>query len=139
MRLLLFGLFIWGCFYSFGKGIRLSEVNSEWEKQRLSFATINVPENEAVRIHLRLVEGFLRGKTTSELGPELKKARLRYLDRLRGYWENGVFPRNYFCKKRISVFKDIEGRLCAVGFLVASDGETEVVDMINNQNTGFER
>jgi hypothetical protein len=90
----------------------------EWERSR-------------IESHLEQVEEELRRRTPMHLSPRQREARLRQLDRLRSYRLAGEFPRNLELPgRRVPVFRDDRGVLCAVGFLLAADGHGELVDRV---------
>jgi hypothetical protein len=84
-----------------------------------------------IQRHLEAVEQRLRAADTSHLSPEQQRERARNLDRLRAYWQAGVFPRNHaFLGERVPYFIDASETLCAVGYLVVESGFREVADEI---------
>lgn len=82
--------------------------------------TTATAEDVRLRTHLAYVEGLLRARDVSHLTPRQRMNRALQLDRLHDYWQAGVFPRNTQRPGRSPVFIDEEGRLCAVGHLVAA-------------------
>jgi hypothetical protein len=87
-------------------------------------------ERERVSDHLARVETWLRQREVSS--PLWRSdARARNLDRLREYRLRGEFPRNTeFPGRRVPYFADAEGRLCAVGYLVAASGRGDLVEAV---------
>lgn len=76
-----------------------------------------------IRTHLAHVERFLRAADVSDLTPEVQTERSRLLDVLAAYGEFGAFPSAFpATNARRPCFIDAEGRICAVGHLIA---ETE--------------
>jgi hypothetical protein len=88
-------------------------------------------ERRRIETHLERVEEELRAREPVHLSPRQREARLRQLDRLRAYRLAGEFPRNVELPgRRVPVFRDDRGVLCAVGFLLAADGHGELVDRV---------
>lgn len=90
--------------------------------------------SETVRLktHLAYVEQLLRARPTPHLSPEQRTARARHLDRLRDYWTRGEFPQNPNpAIGRQPTFIDQNGRICAVGYLVAESAGWDVAQRIN--------
>ena len=88
-------------------------------------------ERRRIETHLERVEEELRARTPTHLSPDQRDARLRQLDRLRAYRLAGEFPRNLELPgRRVPVFRDDRGVLCAMGFLLAADGHGEMVDRV---------
>jgi len=97
------------------------------------------PAEDVSRItaHLLRVESLLRARDTAGLTSRQIAARLRHLDRLRSYAARQEYPRNDdFPGERVPYFVDDRGVHCAVAFLVAASGRTdlvgEVVAHLNN-------
>lgn len=95
--------------------------------------TASTPEDLRLKTHLAYVEGLLRARDVSDLTPEQQERRRALLDRLRAYWETGVFPRNTERPGRTPVFIDEEGRLCAVGYLIAESEGLEAAEKIDER------
>lgn len=92
--------------------------------------------NEDLRIHthLQYVERLLREKDVSALSEELKEKRNSLLDLLHEYWIRGIFPRNYdYPGQRVPCFLDKNGRICAVGYLIAQTAGRQVAEKINEE------
>ena len=64
------------------------------------------------------------------LSPALRAERERNLDRLHEFWVRGVFPTNRVSPNLIPIFKDEEGRLCAVSNMVDKSGHRDAVEAI---------
>lgn len=90
-------------------------------------------EKLRLRTHLAYVEGLLRARDVGHLSAEQRERRSALLDRLRDYWHRGVFPSNDYRPGRTPVFIDGEGRLCAVGHLIATSAGREVARRINER------
>ncbi len=90
--------------------------------------------SETVRLqtHLAYVEQLLRARPTPHLTPAQRAARTRHLDRLRTYWTRGQFPQNPRPSiGRQPTFIDRNGRICAVGYLIAESAGWDVAQRIN--------
>lgn len=82
---------------------RLFELNQNWEQVNLSaldkgYSYTN--EVDFTKLHLSLVEDELRRNTPNNLSANQKQNRIKCLDILNKYWNNGVFPKNTFHKER---------------------------------------
>ncbi len=87
-------------------------------------------EEARIRAHLERVEAHLRAHIPPELSAEQRAARLGQMDRLAEYRQRGDFPRNPGIPGRVPVFRDHRGVLCAVGYLLATDGRVDLVDRV---------
>ncbi|MBF9237577.1 lipoprotein [Hymenobacter sp. BT683] len=97
--------------------------------------TTSTPDEARVQAHLAYAERLLRQKSTTGLSPTLAQRRANLLDKLHAYWQAGVFPRNHdYPSERRPCFIDRDGRLCAVGFLVAETAGRPVAERINQQH-----
>lgn len=84
-------------------------------------------------------EASLRARDVSHLPPKLQRARRANLGRLRAYRLAGEFPRNTVAPgRRIPIFIDEEGRLCAMAHLVMTSGHEEAARPRDDQ-PGAER
>ncbi|MBF9220595.1 hypothetical protein [Hymenobacter ruricola] len=93
-------------------------------------ATAN--DDARVQAHLAYAEKLLRQQSTPAQSPALARRRAHLLDLLHKYWVAGVFPRNYdFPGERRPCFIDRDGRLCAVGYLVAETAGRPAAESIN--------
>jgi hypothetical protein len=89
-------------------------------------------ERRRIRRHLEAVEQRLRAADVSHLTTEQRAARAAQLDVLREYRLAGRFPHNHGVSAgRIPIFVDEHGTHCAVGYLLARAGETEIVSRIS--------
>lgn len=93
--------------------------------------TSATPEDARLRTHLAYVEGRLRARGVGHLSASQRARRLRLLGDLRAYWQAGVFPRNTARPGRTPVFIDEQGRLCAVGHLIAQSVGRAAAERIN--------
>ncbi|MCC3152442.1 hypothetical protein Q3A66_05840 [Hymenobacter sp. BT770] len=94
--------------------------------------TASTNDDARVQAHLAYAERLLRQRTAAGLSPTLAQRRAHVLDLLHSYWTAGVFPRNYdYPGERRPCFIDRDGRLCAVGFLIAETAGRPVAERIN--------
>ncbi|WP_426062141.1 hypothetical protein [Hymenobacter sp. B1770] len=93
---------------------------------------VGTNDDARVQAHLAYAERILRQQTPANLSAALAKRRTHLLDLLHGYWVAGFFPRNYdYPGERRPCFIDRDGRLCAVGYLVAQTAGRPVAERIN--------
>ncbi|MBX7221960.1 MAG: ankyrin repeat domain-containing protein [Blastocatellia bacterium] len=91
-------------------------------------------ETLRIKTHLAYVERLLRRKTPPELSATQRIQRQINLDRLHQYRLRGTFPRSFsFSANRKPCFIDWEGRLCAVGYLVAESAGLELAKSVNDR------
>ncbi|MDB5236271.1 MAG: hypothetical protein JWR44_3264, partial [Hymenobacter sp.] len=92
--------------------------------------TVATSENARVQAHLAYAERLLRQRPAPKAA--LARQRAHLLDLLHRYWSAGVFPRNFdYPDQRRPCFIDRDGRLCAVGYLVAETAGRPVAEQIN--------
>lgn len=80
-------------------------------------------EDRRIAAHLNAVERLLRRRAVSGISRSLQRRRTALLDRLAGYTQRGVFPRNHSDRLSIPVFVDADGRECAVAHLMGRDDD----------------
>lgn len=93
--------------------------------------TAETPEDLRLQTHLAYVEALLRERDVSHLSHSQPEKRYALLDVLHTYWTRGQFPRNTEVSGRNPVFRDSDGRLCAVGYLIAESAglaQAEAID-----------
>ena len=59
---------------------------------------------------------------------ELAQRRDAMITALHTYWERGAFPVNVYQARTVNIFRDDQGRLCAVANLVHASGHDDLVD-----------
>lgn len=91
----------------------------------------HTPEQLRLRAHLAYVERILRHTNRPNLTTEQRIRRTALLDTLHTYWNRGRFPRNNEVPGRSPVFIDSDGRLCAVGALIASTAGRSVAETLD--------
>lgn len=89
------------------------------------------PERLRLQTHLAYVERTLRARPRPALTSAQRVRRTALLDRLHEYWTRGRFPRNTEVPGRSPIFVDAEGRLCAVGHLIAVSAGRDLVERID--------
>ena len=139
-KLLTFLLWGWGmsaCQQQPAAPLAIDQVNALVGNAGYVAATGHAPttltnDDARVRTHLAFAERQLRRQPTNGLLPTLAQRRAHLLDLLHRYWVAGVFPRNYdYPGERRPCFIDRDGRLCAVGYLVAETAGRPVAERIN--------
>jgi hypothetical protein len=89
-------------------------------------------EDTRIRTHLAYAESVLRAHSVEGMAAAQVQRRTQTLDLLHRYWTAGVFPRNYdHPEGRKPCFIDRDGRLCAVGYLVAETAGRPLAERIN--------
>lgn len=94
-------------------------------------------DHERIATHLRWVLAKLRRAETSHLTREARTRRAAALAELSRYIETGAFPRRTAGEGppgRAPMFADAEGRLCAVGHLIAATTSREVALRIDRRH-----
>lgn len=92
-----------------------------WLLTRGGFPDSSATEQERLVVHLQWIENYLRTTTSSHLTPAQHANRLNLLDELATYRQARQFPQRVDSEPgRRPVFIDSEGRLCAVGHLIAA-------------------
>jgi hypothetical protein len=64
----------------------------------------------------------------------LAKNRAANLARFRAYQKRGVFPSNTFEDKKLNVWRDADGHLCAAATIIKASGQDELVDRVADQS-----
>ncbi len=90
-------------------------------------------EKLRIQTHLAYVETQLRESTPLVISPALYTRRQALLNHLQTYWQQGVFPTQTGYAGRRPHFIDEQGRLCAVGYLVAQTAGLELAQQINRR------
>lgn len=96
-------------------------------------AATNRPDPEVARIqqHLLEVEVELLERDLSDLSAEQRENRARNIAVLRQYRERGIFPHNHdFPGREVPYFVDRHGTHCAMAYLIARSGSTDLVERI---------
>jgi hypothetical protein len=93
----------------------------------------DAPERQRLQTHLAYVEAHLRARPRPSLTPTQRARRHALLDSLRAYRRAGRFPRNTEVPGRSPVFIDGQGRLCAVGHLIAVSAGRDLAERIDAQ------
>lgn len=70
----------------------------------------------------------ITGTDAASVRAQLAEHRKQQIERLEAYSQEGIFPRNTTSPGPIHMFKDPDGRRCAVANLVHLDGHDDVVD-----------
>ncbi|MEM6263022.1 MAG: T9SS type A sorting domain-containing protein [Bacteroidota bacterium] len=116
----------------------LVEVNKEWNHQvpatdflleRISFDS----DNDRIRMHLMLVESYLRNRQPEGISSAQLTKRHQMLDELNAYWKAGTFPINLYHPQRQPYFIDHKGTACAVGYLMIASGYQEDAQRVHRE------
>jgi hypothetical protein len=93
-------------------------------------SSFEVRETARLRAHFDSVLVELRSRDVSALRPEQRAARAVQIARLQEYRDAGVFPRNLVSRDATPVFVDPFGTHCAMGYLIARSGRSDIVGRI---------
>jgi len=107
--------------------------NESFRRVHGASPTRETPDRLRLRTHLAYVEALLRARLRPTLTPPQRTRRQALLDSLRSYRRAGRFPRNTEVPGRSPVFIDDEGRLCAVGHLIAVSAGRDLAERIDAQ------
>lgn len=95
----------------------------------------NASEITRLRSHFVVVLRELREADVSHLSAAQLSARAVLIARLEEYAASGRFPHNHVVRDRfVPVFRDEHQTLCAMGYLIASTGRTDIVDDVARTN-----
>jgi hypothetical protein len=90
---------------------------------------IDAREGSRLRAHFDSVLHELRSADVSRLSSSQRTSRATLIARLEGYAAAGSFPHNHVVADQyVPVFRDEHGTMCAMAFLIASTGRTDIVD-----------
>jgi hypothetical protein len=111
----------------------------------LFLAPLHAQGRDQIRVqqHLQKAEAFMRqndANRTIPLAPPQKIARETHLERLAEYRKRGVFPHNHHALGALPtpIFRDKDGTLCAMGYLIWESGQHEMVeDVVQSRNLGY--
>jgi hypothetical protein len=88
-------------------------------------------EAARLRRHFAVVERELLGRDVSRLTSAQRLERANLVHLLRRYAREGAFPRNIdFPEGAVPYFRDSRGNLCAMAFLIAASGRSDIVDHV---------
>jgi hypothetical protein len=95
----------------------------------------DVREIARLRQHFAIVLGELRSADVARLSVSQHAARATLIARLERYAAAGRFPHNHLVPgQRVPVFRDEHGTMCAMGYLIASTGHTDIVNDVARHN-----
>jgi hypothetical protein len=84
-----------------------------------------------LRAHFDSVDAELRDAKALQLSPTQRTTRATLISWLREYREAGKFPRNdRFPEIAMPFFRDSHGALCAMAYLIARSGRTDLVERV---------
>lgn len=72
--------------------------------------------------------------TRAAVRVKLAQARAANLQRFRAYQAKGVFPSNTFDNRKLNVWMDEDGHLCAAATIINASGQTDLVQKVAEQN-----
>ena len=75
-----------------------------------------------------------RAPSRAEVRAKLAAARAANLQRFRAYQAKGVFPNNTFGQRKLHVWIDDAGNLCAAATIISASGKTDLVQQVAEQN-----
>jgi hypothetical protein len=88
-------------------------------------------ENARLRAHFDSVDTELRTRDVSHLSAAQRASRTKLIGWLREYRDAGRFPQNdRFADEMVPFFRDSQGTLCAMAYLVDRSGRGDIVDHI---------
>lgn len=88
-----------------------------------------------LRAHFDSVLAELRSADVAALSMAQRSARATLIERLGTYAAAGTFPHNHMdVRNFVPVFRDDHGTLCAMAYLIASTGRTDIVDDVAREN-----
>jgi len=91
----------------------------------------HLAEVARLRAHFDSVDTELRARDVSYLSPEQRASRAKLIGWLRGYRDAGRFPINdRFANLTVPFFRDSQGTLCAMAYLVDRSGRADIVDRV---------
>jgi uncharacterized Zn-binding protein involved in type VI secretion len=92
-----------------------------------------------LRAHFDSVDSELRGRVGEALTPAQRTARETLIGWLREYRDAGSFPRNdRFPDRAMPFFRDSDGVLCAMAYLIDRSGRGDLVDRVaSTRNNAF--
>lgn len=115
----------------------LSNINSQWTKHLGHVPTgpyFSGRDEQNIRMHLKLVSKALYQKTPKNLSEEQFTNRIKLIQVLSQYADAQVFPTNHYHATRRPYFVDNFGVHCAVGYLMAESGYTDLVAQIREEH-----
>lgn len=106
---------------------------SQWKNDRPIDTRDSHARAEAVRLraHFDMVDRELTTRDVSHLSAEQRESRAKLIGWLRDYRDAGQFPLNdRFPDRTVPIFRDSEGTLCAMAYLVDRSGAGDIVDRV---------
>ena len=123
----------------------LYHVNKQWiwgqsvySNTEMDRTAVFANDTKRIQAHLSLVEKALRKRSTTHLSPQQSANRLKMLEELNFYHQNGQFPSNHYHKQRMPYFIDNFGIACAVGYLIIESGYADLANTVKEEmNNGY--
>jgi hypothetical protein len=101
----------------------------------------SVRRSEVIRLqaHFDSVDAELRDRNVLDLTASRRMSRATLIGWLREYRDAGEFPRNdRFPDRAVPFFRDSDGVLCAMAYLIDRSGRGDIVDRVaSTQNNGY--
>lgn len=96
-------------------------------------------EVQRLRLHFDTVDQELRQRDVATLSTPQRAARAELIQWLKQYRQTGIFPlNNQVAPTRVPIFRDAQGVLCAMAYLIDRSGRGDLVDRIaREQNTTY--
>ncbi len=95
-------------------------------------------EEMRLRAHFDSVDAELRDRSTVQLSANQRAARTTLIGWLREYRDAGEFPRNDRFQHAMPFFRDSDGVLCAMAYLIDRSGRGDLVDRVaSTRNNAF--
>jgi hypothetical protein len=91
-----------------------------------------------LRAHFDSVDGELRARNLREMADAQRGSRATLIAWLREYRDAGRFPLNDRFATATPIFRDAQGTLCAMGYLIHRSGREDLVDRVAaTRNTAY--
>jgi hypothetical protein len=102
-------------------------------------ASARTREVGRLRAHFDSVDAELRDRNVLDLTPSRRMSRATLIGWLREYRDAGEFPRNdRFPDRLVPFFRDSDGVLCAMAYLIDRSGRADIVDRVaSTRNNGY--
>lgn len=115
----------------------LKEINAEWKNYENSIPVGEISfesDKDRIQLHLQLVVEHLTVNTPVNRTKLQLKNRLELIHALKEYAENKIFPTNKYHLTRTPYFVDENNVHCAVGYLMAYSGHSDLVAAIRKEH-----
>ncbi len=118
---------------------QLCQLNKQWleiqPSESFYFEEVKFEDREdLIKVHLLLVEKYLRENVPTDLDEMQFKQRSNGLDILNEYWKTGAFPQNKLHENSMPYFIDDENTACAVGHIMRESGNLQLAEQISRES-----